>query len=215
MPSLGNFGTDRPPIDLDFGWFGATIRVNPRASDLSLTEFMSAAEGIQLPDLDGVDEDNLTPAQVQQMAAAMNSMASVTRAVKTLVRDQIHPDDWDTFWKLAIANGQQNADLVALSKALAAEIAEHAAGFPTGPSSGSAPTPKSTKPRSSADSSSAAAKRRELASSPTGSPAESPETRRRHQVQDDAAKLLAGRPELRLALLRQRWDQDAAEGLTG
>lgn len=181
MPSLGNFGTTRPPLDLDFGWFGATIRVNPRASDLALTEFMSHAEGITLPDIDGFDEDNPTAEHLQQMAAAMNAMASVTKALQKFMRDQIHPDDWDTFWRLAIENGQQNSDLLALSKALASEIAEHIAGFPTGQSSASAPTPANTKPRSAAGSSS-----------------------RQRQVEDDAMRLLSGRPDLRLVLHRQR-----------
>lgn len=175
MPSLGNFGTARPPLDLDFGWFGATIRVNPRASDLGLTEFMATAEGIVLPDLD-IDEANPTAEQLQQMTAAMNAMAAVTKALQKFMREQIHPDDWDEFWRLAKGNGQQNTDLMALSKALAAEIAQHATGFPTGPSSDSSPTPPTTSPKSSGGSSSA---------------------------QDKAKKILAGRPDLRLALARQ------------
>ena len=209
MASLGTFGTVRPPLELDFVWFGATIRVNPRASDLSLTEFMSIAEGIVMPDLDGIDEDNITPAQMQQMTVAINAMASVTQALQRMLREQIHPQDWEEFWRLARENGQQNSDLFAVSKALSAEIAEHATGFPTGPLSASAPTPPSTS-RKSTGGSSSAAKRRALAASP----AVSPETQRRHKVQDDAAKLLAGRPDLRLALWRQRQDQDAAEGIT-
>jgi hypothetical protein len=195
MPSLGSFGTERPPLDLDFGWFGATIRVNPRASDLSLTEFMASAEGIVLPDLDDMDEDNPTPEQLREMTVAINAMASVTRMLQRMLREQIHSDDWDEFWRLAKENGQQNADLMALSKALAAAIAEHAAGFPTGQPSGSAPTRSSTSRKSPAGSSSPA-----LA-----------QTARRHKVQDDAMKLLAGRPDLRLALWHQRQAQDAEE----
>jgi hypothetical protein len=214
MGSLGNLGTARPPVDLDFGWFGATIRVNPRASDLSLTEFMSVAEGITMPDLDDFDEDNPTQAQLQQMASAMNAMASVTKALQKFMREQIHPQDWDEFWRLARENGQQNSDLLAVSKALSAKVAEHATGFPTGPSSDSAPTRSSTSKKSTGGSSSvgtsASRARRALAASPAVSAA----TQRRHQVQDAAAELLAKRPDLRLALWHQRQEQDAAEGLT-
>lgn len=206
MPSLGSFGTARPPLELDFTWFGAVIRVNPRASDLSLTEFMASAEGITLPDTDGIDENNPTAEQMQQMTAAMNAMASVTKALQRFMRDQIHPDDWSEFWRLARENGQQNSDLLAVSKALSAAIAEHASGFPTGQPSGSAPTPPTTSKKFSGGSSTAGRRQRQVAS-------KSAATEHRHRVQDDAAKLLAGRPDLRLALWRQRQEQDAAEAV--
>lgn len=205
MPSLGTFGTVRPPLELDFGWFGATIRVNPRASDLSFTDFMSTAEGISLPDLDGIDEDNPTAEQLQQLASAMNAMASVTQALRKMLREQIHPQDWDEFWLLAKENGQQNSDLMAVSKALSQEITEHAAGFPTGQPSDSPATPPPMSKKSSGGSSTAGRRQRQLAS------AQSAATEHRHRVQDDAAKLLAGRPDLRLALWQQRQEQDAAE----
>jgi hypothetical protein len=191
--SLGDFGVSRPPLDLSFGWFGATIRVNPRASDLSLTEFMAAAEGIEIPDTDDFDDDNPTPEQMRMMANAINAMSSVTKALQQFMRDQIHPDDWPEFNRLAKENGQQNADLLAVSKSLAAAIAEHVAGFPTGQSSDSPPSPGSARPRSS-DGSSSAGARSDI----------SARERRRREVQSQAMQLLPGRPDLRLALARQQ-----------
>lgn len=204
MASLGTFGVVRPPLELDFDWFGATIRVDPRASDLSFTEFMSVADGITLPDFDDVDDDNPTAEQLQQMAAAVNAMTAVTKALQRMLRDQIHPQDWDTFWRLAKENGQQNSDLLAVSKALSQEITEYAAGFPTGQPSDSPATPPRMSKKSSGGSSTAGRRQRQLTS-------KSAATQHRHRVQDDAAKLLAGRPDLRLALWQQRQEQDAAE----
>lgn len=216
MPSLGTFGVVRPPLDLDFHWFGATIRLNPRASDLSFTEFMSTADGIALPDFDDIDEDNPTAEQLQQMATAVNAMTAVTKALQRMLREQIHTDDWPEFWRLAKENGQQNSDLLAVSKALGQEIAEHLTGFPTGPSSGSADTPSPMSTRSTGGSSTRAQSDRDRAQMRQRALARrETDTEHRHRVQDNAAKLLAGRPDLRLALWQQRKEQDAAEGLTG
>lgn len=172
MASLGNFGVAREPLDLDFQWFGATIRVNPDASDLDFMEFMHSAENVELPD----DIQDLTPAQ--QMAI-LNTMNSVTTAMNNFVRDQIHPDDWPEFWRLAKANRQRNSDLMQLSRDITAAVSR----FPTGQQSASTTTPSSTRPRSGAGSSSVG---------------------RQQEVMRLALEHLPQRPDLRSALKRQQ-----------
>lgn len=178
MASLGSFGTEREPLDLDFNWFGETIRVNPDASDLDFMEFMQNAENIELPD----DLEGLT---ASQQAAVMNTMTAVTTAMNAFVRGQIHPQDWERFWRTAKAHRQQNSDLMQLSRDITAAVAR----FPTGRSSGSGTTPSTTSPKSSAAASS---------------------TARRERVTGHALELLKGRPDLKLALINQRNAESAA-----
>lgn len=184
MGSLGSLGTQRDAVELDFDWFGATIRVHPDASDLQTADMMMQFGGLDLDDDEGA-------------RAAMES-------VSEHLLGQIHPEDRDEFWRLAKANRQQMADIIAVSKA----ITEAVAGFPTGQPSDSTDTPKSMSKKSSGGSSSAGrAQRRAQTRELTAA------TQRRHQVQDQAAEILSGRPDLRLALYRQRQEQDAAEGV--
>jgi len=118
------------------------------------------------------------------------------------IRSQIHPDDWERFLEVAKAKRQQTSDLMRLSHNLTAAITR----FPTGQSADSAPTPSSTSKKSSGGSSSAGkAQRRALHRT-------ADRTAQRHRAQDDADRMLAGRPDLRLALARQRAEQDATEG---
>jgi hypothetical protein len=181
MPSLGTFGTAREPLDLDFEWFGAIIRVNPDASDLGFMEFMENAEKVQLPDsIEGLDPD--------EQIKLLNSLSSVTDAMNQFVREQIHPDDWAEFWQLAKKNRQQNADLMQLSRDITAGVTR----FRTGRSSGSTGTPSSTAPKLTA-----------VASSPVDL--------RREAVAQAAAVHLDKRPDLRLILRNQARAERAAE----
>jgi hypothetical protein len=129
MASIGKLGTAHAEIDLDFDYFGETIRVSPFASDIDFIEFMSRAESI-----DEVDE-----------IAAMH-------ATLEYIKVQIHPDDWDLFWATAKRNRQNTLDLLDTSKA----ILEAIAGFPTGQPSVSSDGRQSTARRSQGGSSSAA-----------------------------------------------------------
>lgn len=181
MGSLGSLGTARDAVELDFEWFGSTIRVHPDASDLGTADMMMQFGGLD------VDDDDDARAAMEALSEHLLS--------------QIHPDDREEFWRLAKANRQQMADIVAVSKA----ITEAVAGFPTGQSADSSATPKSTSKKSSGGSSSAA-KRARMAQS-----RRELETARRHDVQDQALEQLEGRPDLRLALWRQREYQDAQE----
>jgi hypothetical protein len=181
MGSLGDLGTPRDAVELDFSWFGETIRVHPDASDLRTADFL-----MEFGDLDMDDE-----------TAARRAM----EAMSEHLLGQIHPDDRDLFWRLAKDNRQQMADIMAVSKA----ITEAVAGFPTQRSSGSAPTAPRTGPRSTALASSREQRRRE----------ERGGSARRDQVTDSAMGLLKDRPDLRLALVRQREARDAMESEAG
>jgi hypothetical protein len=160
---LGELGTPRAPVDMDFPYFGEVIRVHPDASDLAVAELMLKAQDIDLGDVDINDPDSWDPQTTKTLVEAEN-------LAMNMIRQQIHPDDWDRFWKTARANRQNTIDLMALVKTLAAEVAK----FPTGPSSASSGGRRKTKPKSKGGSSS--------------------------QVSARALKLLDGRPDLKTAV---------------
>jgi hypothetical protein len=134
VASLGSLGNRRPTIDLDFDWFGHTVRVNPHASDLVEIDFLEKAKSI---DMEGIDTNALT---AENMAAMSRAAQVAADAAIGSVRRVIHPDDWDGFWKAAIDNGQNLEDLLELQKT----IVEAVANFRTGQSSDSSPGPVTT-----------------------------------------------------------------------
>jgi hypothetical protein len=138
----GDFGTHRDAVDADFPYFGETIRVHPDASDLHFAELMIVANGIDVGDIDMDDPASWTAEQ--RVAVAKANDATIHA-----IQGQIHPDDWDRFFKTAQANRQRTMDLMELSK----KITEAVAGFPTGQPSGSAVGRPPTKRKSRADSS--------------------------------------------------------------
>lgn len=125
---LGSLGTDKGVLDITFDWFGRTLRVNPGAGELELTEFLIKAQGIEVPDV-GAGLDKSVPAM---------------EAIHDFLRAQVHPDDWKVFWDLAKTHRQSTADLMEV----AMKIVEAVGGFPTGPSSDSSPGPSNTEPKS-------------------------------------------------------------------
>lgn len=153
--SIGTLGTVHEPLDLEFGYFGATIRLHPQASDTVELDFLEAGRDIDMSVFDkpvealGADE---------QLAAARHLSAAV-RAVNLLLRDSlrrlIHPDDFDTYWRLAVEHRQLIRDLSADVKRLTAAVVEADTGFPTMPPSGSPDGPAATQPRSAGGSSAA------------------------------------------------------------
>lgn len=199
MTFLGDFGEEREPLDLEFGWCGERFRVHPDATDLGFMEFMAQAQGTELPE--DLDAESIA-ADPSKAAAMVNRMTQATTMMHRFIRDQIHPEDWDRFWTVAKAHRQQTSDLMRLSHNLTAAIAR----FPTGQSSGSASTPPSVSKKSSGGSSSQGRARNRALSRQ-----ESAQTQRRHQVEADAAALLPGRPDLRLLLWEQARARDAAE----
>jgi hypothetical protein len=140
---LGELGTPRAPVDMEFGYFGETIRVHPDASDLAVAELMLKAQELDLGDIDITDPDSWDPETTKVMVEAENLATS-------MIRQQIHPDDWERFWKTAKANRQNTIDLMTMIR----RIAEQVAKFPTGPSSASSGGRRKTKPKSKGGSSS-------------------------------------------------------------
>jgi hypothetical protein len=116
MGSLGNLGTPRDALDVDFEWFGSTVRANPDLTDMVLADFMAKA----------VTVDDETP--------------EAYRLLEDLMRQTIHPDDFDTYWRLAQVNRQTSADHRDVLKAVVAE----ATGRPTLRSSESSDGPKAS-----------------------------------------------------------------------
>jgi hypothetical protein len=153
---LGSLGTVREPVDADFDYFGETIRIHPDATDLHFAELMMKAQSIDLGNIDLEDPESWTPEQVQAMAQANDAAAET-------IREQIHPDDWDRFFKTAKANRQQTLDLMALSQQLTEAVA---GGFPTTRSSASSPGRTNTKRRSAGTSSSRVPARRRRGGTP-------------------------------------------------
>ena len=143
MASLGTLGVAKPAIDLDFDWFGHTVRVAEYASDLVELEFLTAAGKISVEDTDNA---------AAGLGVTVAGASAAVEAVLGSIRRLIHPEDWQTFWDAAIAHGQQLEDLLAVQKAITEAIAE----FPTGLRSGSTPGPQSVPSSSAAGSSSPA-----------------------------------------------------------
>lgn len=153
MASIGSLGRRKPAVDLDFDYFGETIRVNPVASNLVEIDFLRTASGVDLDDIDlsaGLTEESFAGFSPQVQAKVTKAASSSVDIAVASVKRLIHPDDWDRFWTTAIANGQDLEDLLEAQQAITAAVAEAAAGFPTGPSSDSPDGPASTPPRSAA-----------------------------------------------------------------
>ena len=127
MGKLGDFGTQRDKVEDTFGYFGETVRVHPDLTDLALLEIGRTATSMG-PDTTGGEAIGF---------------------VFDLVRSLVHPDDFDTFWKLAKSNRQTVEDLTNLSMGLIEAVTER----PTEQPSSSSAGPASTGTRSGVDSS--------------------------------------------------------------
>jgi hypothetical protein len=129
---LGDLGGEpRADLDVTFGYFGHTVRVNPHLSDLVMLDFMTKAADL--------DEDS---------TEAMGAMTALLRGV-------VHADDWETFWAAAIGARQGIDDLMRVCMGVIEAVADR----PTVPPSDSSGGPPSTDTRSAAVSSSAAIQR--------------------------------------------------------
>lgn len=169
IQNLGDFGVQHDAhAELEFGYFGQTIRVHPDAGELTYVEFMAKA---------AVLED--TPQnQTEGLVITME-----------FLHNQIHPDDWDSFYTLAKHNHQKLEDLMLISRA----IVEAVAAFPTGQQSGSAPTSSTTATKSKAGSSRPATTRGKSRAIERGPSVDSmtPE-----ETKAAAYEALTGRPDL-------------------
>lgn len=177
---LGSLGRARDPIDAEFDYFGHTIRVHPDASDLVFADFMDQARSIAGKDL---EEINL---------AGMDTVAD-------LLRKQVHPDDWDTLWRVAKENRQSVVDLMQTARS----IVEAVSGFPTGQPSVSSGGRKKTKRKSKGRS-----------SKQVGTALVSSMDTYRDRQEARALEMLAKRPDLQTAVLRAREARLADEAAT-
>lgn len=124
---LGDFtpeGTEGPQEDVSFGWFGATIRISYDFGELVFTDWVEEFGGLAATD--------------------PKSIASV----KTLMRRSLHPDDFEEFWRLAVAHRQTSEQLAELFNSILQVMAER----PTVRLSGSSAGPPPTGPSYAADS---------------------------------------------------------------
>lgn len=122
--SLGDFGTERDPIDAEFNYFSVPIRVNP---DVSETHFVDLAE-------DG--------------ASIKESDPSAVTILKRFVRSVIHPEDFDTFWGLAQQNRQTAEDVMEVCNKVMERVTERPTGQPSTSSGGRRRTKRRSKGRS-------------------------------------------------------------------
>jgi hypothetical protein len=152
--NIGSLGNRRGPVDLEFDYFGSTIRVHPQASDTVELEFLDVGRDI---DLSMLENKSLEELDQSEQLAVLSEIGKAVRGGWLLIKDSlqslIHEEDWPTYWKLARENGQQIRDLMSDMKYLTAKVVEAETGFPTQPPSVSAGGREST-PQRSADASS-------------------------------------------------------------
>jgi hypothetical protein len=86
---IGDFGTERPPLDMTFGWFGSTIRVEPNLTDTVLLDFLTKASAI---------DDESGP--------------EAMRAVEDFLAAMVHHEDFSEFMHIARARRQSIEDLM-------------------------------------------------------------------------------------------------------
>lgn len=171
---LGEFGEEVEDVDLTFGYFGEEIRVNPTAGELTYMDFMARASEIE-------ESDN----------------AGGIKLTMGFLKDQVHPDDWELFWGLAMEKRQTLEKLMKVSKA----IVEAVSGFPTGQPSDSRAGRRATAKKSKAGSSRRATSRpREITS------VELPR-------EPTAMEILKDRPDLQLVIAKAQESREAQGGV--
>lgn len=155
---LGELGVVHDDAPVHFGWFGVQMRAHPGATELVLSEFMEKAGNVQLPD--DIDLDDLQGTLKKLSRAdqikAQTALLAVFPMVKDYARRCVHEDDFPEFWRLALAKGQNSADIMAVCSALIDKVSEASTGRPTEPSRSSGPTRRRTGPKSKAKPSSRA-----------------------------------------------------------
>jgi hypothetical protein len=124
MAHLGDFGTEKPAEPDDtFGYFGATLRLNPELVDADLLDFLEAGQALD---------------ETDPKAAVM---------VKDFLRNCVHPEDFDQFW----ATGKKHRQSIEDRMKLADKLISSAADRPTGQPSVSSPGLDTTAPKSEDD----------------------------------------------------------------
>jgi hypothetical protein len=156
--NIGALGHARAPIDLEFTYFGVTVRVHPQATDAVEVEFLQASQEIDMDELAAIDFDKIESMEEEARMALIRKLGRVQqagyKALMSSLRRLIHPDDFDAYWKVGMENGQQVRDRMADIRAITSAVAEAVTDFPTGQRSGSPVTPEPTRASSEAGSSS-------------------------------------------------------------
>lgn len=150
--NIGTLGRTREPLDLEFSYFGATIRVHPQATDAVEMEFLRVGGDVDMKELEGVDLAQIDALprdkQVKLLRAMGRRVEAAHTALMTSLRALIHPDDYDMYWRLGMEHGQQIRDRMADVRAITTAVVEATTDFPTGPLSGSPAGPATTPPAS-------------------------------------------------------------------
>lgn len=188
---IGTFGVEREPNDFVFTYFGETIRVAPDASDLGFAEFLEVAKDINVDSVESLEE-------VADAAVALND----------LLRQQIHPDDWDLFWKTAKTNRQFLKDVMAVSRGIVEAITD----LPTGESSDASAGQSTTAVKSSAGSLSPEQRRKRDRIIKRARKGGRTRSQIRAAAEEKALTVLEGRPDLQVAVLHAQAARRAATG---
>jgi hypothetical protein len=117
---LGELGIDRAPASATFGWFGATIRVAPDLSELVMIDLMERGREIEL--MAGDDPTKVPP--------------EAMTIIKDVLREFVHPDDFEAFWVAARRHGQNSQDLMTLTWRLLTKLTDRPTGQPSDSSAG-------------------------------------------------------------------------------
>ncbi|MEV7264711.1 hypothetical protein AB0N38_14275 [Micromonospora aurantiaca] len=150
--SIGTLGRSRERLDLEFRYFDAVIRVHPAATDAVELEFLEAARGVDVAALEGIDTSDvasLTPDKAAEVARVMGRAVYASyRALLESLHRLIHPDDWETYWRVGMEHGQTVTDRMRDMKAITRAVTEATTDFPTGQRSASPGGPATTPPGS-------------------------------------------------------------------
>jgi hypothetical protein len=112
MRHLGDFGTPRPQADFTFGYFGATLRVNPDLSDVAVMDLFA------------------------EMGDAGEDPAKGMGALRAVAATLVHPDDVDELWRLVKTNRQTIEDVGTLAAKLIEAVTDRPTLQPSDSSAG-------------------------------------------------------------------------------
>jgi len=129
---LGDLGSgEHEKVIASFGYYGATIRVNPNLSEVSVMDFLEQADTIGASD------------------------PRTMVVVKKWIRANIHPDDFDKFWKLVNDHGVGTDDLMRLMWKILEGVTARPTGRPSdssdGPTVTTSASPDTSSQQASAD----------------------------------------------------------------
>lgn len=137
--NIGSLGRKREPLDLEFDYFGTTVRMHPYATDAVEVEFIEAAMDVDLDELVNMDLAKFDAMPAEAQVKALHDLTAAQRkgflAMMRSLRYLIHPDDFDAYWKIGNDNGQQVRDRMLDIKALTEAVIEATTDFPTQPPS--------------------------------------------------------------------------------